>query len=41
MLISRIHNLINSIAKGMITGNLIVSNGGGVYVDSALFEVKS
>jgi hypothetical protein len=33
---TRIENIINSIARGMILGNLINSNGGGVYVDSTL-----
>lgn len=31
---TRIENIINSIARGMIAGNIIISNGGGVYVDT-------
>lgn len=30
----RIEIIVNSIARGMIAGNMIISNGGGVYIDS-------
>lgn len=30
-----VNEFINEFAKGMITGNVISSNGGGIYVDLA------
>ena len=30
----RIEKIVNLIARGMIAGNIIISNGGGVYVDT-------
>lgn len=33
---TKLRNLINSIARGMIYGNMINSVGGGVYVGGAL-----
>lgn len=31
-LASKSHEIVNSIANGMIYGNVVISNGGGVYV---------
>lgn len=32
-MLKRLQSIVNSIARGMIAGNVIISNGGGVYVD--------
>lgn len=40
-MLERIQRLINNIAKGMIYGNVLVSNGGGVYIETALMERRA
>ena len=39
--LERSNELINSIARGMIYGNIVNSNGGGVVVGKALFGDQS
>ena len=34
----KLRNLMRSIAKGMIYGNMVNSNGGGVMIREALYE---
>lgn len=33
---NRIRKVINEVARGMIYGNIVISNGGGVRVEEAL-----
>lgn len=39
--LERSNKLINSIARGMIYGNIVNSNGGGVYIGKALLGEQS
>ncbi len=35
-MLNRSNSIINSIAKGMIAGNVLISNGGGVRIEKLL-----
>lgn len=40
-LLERSNEFINSMAKGMIVGNVLISNGGGVWIEEALLGEQS
>ena len=39
--LERSNEILNSIARGMIYGNIVNSNGGGVYIGKALLGEQS